>query len=95
MTYLDIPSVTSQEARRKLCIRVGLATGALAVGVVWYLSFMSLGKYEYNALHPYTSTIPILVFIVLRNIHPVLRRYHVFMFAWLGEYRGEMIYFAW
>ncbi|XP_012939674.1 protein REDUCED WALL ACETYLATION 2 [Aplysia californica] len=85
MTYLDSQSHSKAEQGRKWGIRIGMAAVGVAVGFGWYFSFMQKDKYAYNRLHPYTSIIPILVFILLRNIHPLLRRYHIHMFAWLGK----------
>jgi energy-coupling factor transporter transmembrane protein EcfT len=44
-----------------------------------------LPKEQYNALHPFTSFIPIFVFIVLRNIFTTARMYHIHLFEWLGK----------
>jgi len=39
----------------------------------------------YNPAHPFTSWIPILCYCVLRNLTPVLRRWHMHLFAWTGK----------
>ena len=60
--------------------------GACAVVMVpYYNTVFSLGKYEYNAWHPYTSFIPITVFIVLRNYTQTLRCHTLTLFSWLGK----------
>lgn len=59
-----------------------------AVGVVgyWYVSaILLLPKKEYNAIHPYTSFIPIVLFIILRNIFTIARQYHLHLFEFLGK----------
>ncbi|GFO12587.1 cas1 domain-containing protein 1-like [Plakobranchus ocellatus] len=85
MAYVDSKSSDSHEVLRKLLIRLGLTAACLCAGFVWFFVFMGLEKYPYNSFHPYTSLIPILCFIILRNIHPVLRSYHIGLFAWLGK----------
>ncbi|KAH9496689.1 Protein REDUCED WALL ACETYLATION 2 [Bulinus truncatus] len=85
MHYLDSKSISRNEEIKKLCIRGVMGGAGMVLGFVWYFYFMTRDKYEYNAVHPYTSAIPILVYIVLRNIHPYIRSYHVNLFAWLGK----------
>jgi len=57
----------------------------LAVLGAWCLLILPLEKYTYNRLHPYTSWIPIVVYIVVRNLWPALRVRYVHLFAWLGK----------
>lgn len=51
----------------------------------WYMLFYIRPKIDYNAIHPYTSVIPITVYITLRNMTPYLRHRHMELFAWLGR----------
>lgn len=69
----------------KLWVKLGMVGGAAGVGVGWYFLFMQAEKFAYNATHCYTAMLPILVFVVLRNAFPVLRRYHCGLFASLGK----------
>jgi len=58
----------------------------VSVFVLWYAIFASeTSKVEYNKLHPYTSSIPIITFIVVRNLWPCLRTHYIGLFAWLGK----------
>lgn len=45
----------------------------------------SLDKFGYNAVHPFTSWIPITIWVVLRNITPALRGYYIESLAWMGK----------
>lgn len=59
---------------------------ACCFGFYWYyVAILSLPKKEYNAIHPYTSFIPIILFIVLRNIFTIARQYHLHLFEFLGK----------
>ena len=44
-----------------------------------------LEKISYNKLHPFTSWIPISVYIVFRNLIPAVRQHHLSLFSWLGK----------
>merc|ERR1719238_2710421 len=57
----------------------------LSLGFWWAYSFFSLKKRDYNKVHPYTSFIPIFLYLVLRNLTERLRKYHMHLFAWCGK----------
>ena len=63
----------------------GVVAFAAGAGYAWYATVFTRDKYAYNALHPYTSWVPVLVYIVLRNAHPFLRRRYVHLFTFLGQ----------
>lgn len=65
---------------------IGGAVCAVTLGVLalWYQHIYILPKVEYNKVHPYTSWIPITVWIVLRNMTPALRTYSLGIYGWLG-----------
>ena len=43
-----------------------------------------LPKWEYNAVHPYTSWIPITLWVILRNLTGSMRHYSLALYGWLG-----------
>eukprot|EP01060_Flectonema_neradi_P006463 TRINITY_DN14372_c0_g1_i1.p1 TRINITY_DN14372_c0_g1~~TRINITY_DN14372_c0_g1_i1.p1 ORF type:complete len:522 (+),score=12.12 TRINITY_DN14372_c0_g1_i1:34-1599(+) len=69
----------------RFVVRAAVVTVLLSIGYFWYESVFTLPKYEYNALHPFTSWVPILIFIILRNLTPTLRRHSLCLFSWLGK----------
>jgi hypothetical protein len=56
-------------------------------GTYYYNHIYILPKLEYNAIHPFTSWIPLTLFIILRNVTPSLRNVHIAGYAWLGKVR--------
>jgi hypothetical protein len=65
--------------------RAAVLAACLAVGAAWYSSVYSLPKLQYNAAHPYTSWIPLSLWVVLRNLFPAARGVHIELFAYLGK----------
>ena len=64
--------------------RAILVAVTLGIGALWYHKVYLLPKLEYNVLHPYTSWIPITVFIALRNLTPPMRTWSMGLYGWLG-----------
>merc|ERR1719409_141947 len=70
---------------RRLATKSVVVGATLALGGWWYFTYFTLPKREYNKAHPFTSFIPLFCYMVLRNMSPLLRRWHMHMFAWTGK----------
>ncbi|XP_022088912.1 protein REDUCED WALL ACETYLATION 2-like [Acanthaster planci] len=85
MNYLDKRHLNRRDYLLAVSIKLFLS-GLLLVGLVmWYDAVMWREKYDYNKLHPYTSWVPILVYIFFRNLLPWLRMRYLGLFAFLGK----------
>eukprot|EP00794_Sanderia_malayensis_P015358 gene15358-16935_t len=69
----------------KESLRIGLTFLAIAIFIMWFNWALLIDRTTYIKIHPYTSPIPILVYIWLRNVHPLLRRRHLNLLTWLGK----------
>lgn len=77
--------VDEMDQRRRVTTQCAIGAATLGAMYWWYSSVYVLPKLEYNALHPYTSWIPITGFIILRNLTRGLRSWHVSLFCWCGK----------
>lgn len=68
-----------------LVTKIALACSFVIALFLWVNHIFVLQKYDYNHLHPYFSFIPLLTYILLRNLFPSLRNRFMFLFTWLGK----------
>jgi len=69
-----------------------IAPWIIALGF-WGYYIYPLPKFEYNQLHPYTSMLPVIFYILIRNANQESRRWHSGFLAWMGKITLETYIF--
>lgn len=83
------PSLSRARIARRLARRWSAIGAVAAVFAGWFWTVGSLPKFEYNKLHPFTSWIPILCYIFLRNSTRWLRERVLPAWGEIGKYTLE------
>jgi|Transcript_208 hypothetical protein len=77
--------VDEKPTKEKTVIQALILTTNTIVGYWWYRTYYILPKLEYNVVHPYTSWIPITIFIIFRNFSLTMRSYFIHIFCECGK----------
>jgi len=77
--------VDEKPTKEKTVIQALILSTNTIVGYWWYRTYYILPKLEYNVVHPYTSWIPITIFIIFRNFSLTMRSYFIHIFCECGK----------
>lgn len=64
--------------------RLAIVGASLAVLGAWFFWVYPMDKFLYNAINPFTSWLPILAYLFLRNAIPALRNVYLPLFQFIG-----------
>ncbi|KAF2715653.1 Cas1p-domain-containing protein [Pleomassaria siparia CBS 279.74] len=90
-SILDTPPPRPKRLLRVINSHLGLIrtifvfVALLIIPTFWTLTRRSPDEEDYNWWMPYISWLPILSFVVLRNVTQFLRSHHCAAFAWIGR----------
>ncbi|XP_062114385.1 protein REDUCED WALL ACETYLATION 4-like [Humulus lupulus] len=70
-------SLEETETKKRVSIKGIVVAISVFVGYLWFEYIYKLDKVSYNKLHPYTSWIPITVYISLRNFTQQFRNFSI------------------
>eukprot|EP01084_Bolivina_argentea_P241685 405655_1 len=79
--------------KNKLKIKIFITIICIIAIILWYNYVYKHNKYIYNSMHPYTESIPIFTYIILRNLFDKYRSYYSKFLAWMGQITLETYIF--
>lgn len=85
LRYLEKDDGKRRNNLLKNSLKAFLTFVCLIIVGLWFYYFLLVNRSVYRRYHPYTSIIPILAYIWLRNLHPLLRTHYLNLFNWLGK----------
>eukprot|EP01083_Nonionella_stella_P316009 1143570_1 len=91
--YDPICKCLTVDLKGKKRVKAVICAGCLVMMFLWYEYVYRHDKFTYNAMHPYTESIPIFCYIILRNVHDGWRGYYSVFLAWMGQITLESYIF--
>ncbi|XP_048575373.1 protein REDUCED WALL ACETYLATION 1 isoform X2 [Nematostella vectensis] len=85
LSWLDRSHESDREKHRAWLLKGAITLIVLGAVTLWSHYILMLDRKTYMVIHPFTSWIPILGYIWLRNCFPYLRKTYLNLFAWLGK----------
>jgi hypothetical protein len=86
----QLQKIEEMAPARRVAATAALVGATLGVLGWYYWSYFSLPKLAYNKVHPFTSWIPLLCYLVLRNATAQLRANYMHLFTWCGKVSRAM-----
>lgn len=81
----QLQRIEEMDPARRLAATAALVGATLGVLGWYYWTYFSLPKLQYNQVHPFTSWIPLVCYLVLRNATASLRANYMHLFTWCGK----------
>lgn len=69
----------------KESLRIMITVILITIFIIWFYYILLMDRHTYIKVHPFTSFVPIIVYIWLRNLYPILRTHHLNVLTWLGK----------
>ena len=85
LKYLEKDDGDRRQNMLKNAIKIGLTAVCLVLVGIWLHYLLLVDRKWYKHTHPYSSILPILIYIWLRNLYPFLRTRYLNLFNWLGK----------
>jgi len=80
-----LKKVEAYSKNNELLTKTIVVTLFTLLGAFWSYFYLPMNKFDYNKVHPYTSMIPLTVYLVYRNISSKNRGWVLGLFQWSGR----------